>query len=64
MDKVAFKEFVVEIVRRIDADPGFKALPWRWVVDRPLGLLPSSGPQHFNVQRRLISERAHRTFRA
>jgi hypothetical protein len=29
MDKVAFKEFVVEIVRWIDADPGFKALPWR-----------------------------------
>jgi putative transposase len=37
MDKAAFKEFVVEIVRRIDADPGFKVLPRRWVVERTFG---------------------------
>jgi hypothetical protein len=49
MDRAAFKEFVVEIVRRIDADPGFKVLPRRWVVDQTFGLLPSSGRQH--VQR-------------
>ena len=27
MDKAAFKDFVVEIVRRIDNEPGFKVLP-------------------------------------
>ena len=31
MDKAAFKDFVVEIVRRIDNEPGFKVLPRRWV---------------------------------
>jgi transposase len=39
MDKAAFKDFVVEIVRRIDTEPGFKVLPRRWVVERTLGWL-------------------------
>jgi hypothetical protein len=30
MDKPAFKDFVVEIVRRIDHDPAFKVLPRCW----------------------------------
>ena len=34
MDKAAFLDFVIEIVRRIEADPGFKVLPRRWVVER------------------------------
>ena len=34
MDKAAFEDFVVEIVRRIDGEPGFKVLPRRWVVER------------------------------
>src|SRR5690606_31691660 len=37
MDKAAFKEFVVEVVRRIAGDPGFKVLPRRWVVERTFG---------------------------
>jgi putative transposase len=37
MDKAAFNDFVVEIVRRIDSDPGFKLLPRRWVVERTFG---------------------------
>ena len=37
MDKAAFKDFVIEIVRRIDDDPGFKVLPRRWVVERTFG---------------------------
>ena len=37
MDKAAFKDFVIEIVRRIDSDPGFKVLPRRWVVERTFG---------------------------
>ena len=37
MDKAAFLDFVVEIVRRIDQDPGFKVLPRRWVVERTFG---------------------------
>jgi putative transposase len=37
MDKAAFLEFVIEIVRRIDAEPGFKVQPRRWVVERTFG---------------------------
>jgi putative transposase len=39
LDKAAFLDFVVEIVRRIDGDPGFKVLPRRWVVERTVGWL-------------------------
>jgi transposase len=34
MDKAAFEDFVIEIVRRIDSEPGFNVLPRRWVVER------------------------------
>jgi transposase len=37
LDKAAFLDFVVEIVRRINAEPGFKVLPRRWVVERTFG---------------------------
>jgi putative transposase len=37
MDKAAFKDFVIEIIRRIDGEPGFKVLPRRWVVERTFG---------------------------
>ena len=37
MDKAAFLDFVVEVVRRIDMEPGFKVLPRRWVVERTFG---------------------------
>lgn len=37
MDKAAFKDFVIEILRRIDEEPGFKVLPRRWVVERTFG---------------------------
>jgi putative transposase len=37
MDKAAFLDFIVEIVRRIDHEPGFKVLPRRWVVERTFG---------------------------
>jgi len=37
MDKAAFLDFTVEIVRRTDA--GFKILPRRWVVERSFGWL-------------------------
>lgn len=37
MDKAAFKDFVIEVVRRLDAEPGFKPLPRRWVVERTFG---------------------------
>jgi transposase len=30
-------DFVVEIVRRLDAEPGFKVLPRRWLVERTFG---------------------------
>ena len=37
LDKAAYRDFTIEIVRRIDGEPGFKVLPRRWVVERPFG---------------------------
>jgi transposase len=37
MDKAAFLDFVIEIVRRTDKEAGFKILPRRWVVERTFG---------------------------
>lgn len=37
MDKAAFLDFTVEIVRRTDREPGFKVVPRRWVVERTFG---------------------------
>jgi len=37
MDKAAFLDFVIEVVRRMDREPGFKVLPRRWVVERSFG---------------------------
>src|ERR1700712_3399488 len=37
LDKAVFRDFVLEIVRRSDKDPGFKVLPRRWVVERTFG---------------------------
>ena len=39
LDKAAFLDFVVEVVRRTDTDPGFKVIPRRWVVERSIGWL-------------------------
>jgi transposase len=39
LDKAAFLDFVVEVVRRTDTDPGFKVIPHRWVVERSIGWL-------------------------
>jgi len=37
MDKAAFLDFVIEVIRRIDTEPGFHVLPRRWVVERTFG---------------------------
>jgi putative transposase len=37
MEKAAFKDFVIEVVRRLDTEPGFRVLPRRWVVERTFG---------------------------
>jgi transposase len=42
MSKAAFLDFVIEIIRRIDGEPGFKVLPRRWVVERTFGWLERS----------------------
>lgn len=39
LDKARFLDFVVETVRRIDAEPGSKDFPHRWVVKRTFGWL-------------------------
>jgi transposase len=37
MDKAAFLDFIIKIVRRSDHEPGFKVLPHRWIVERTFG---------------------------
>ena len=37
MDAAAYRDFVLEIVRRTDKEPSFKVLPRRWVVERTFG---------------------------
>lgn len=37
MDAAAYRDFVLEIVRRTEKEPGFKVLPRRWVVERTFG---------------------------
>lgn len=37
MDKAAFLDFTVEIIRRSDTAKGFEILPRRWVVERTFG---------------------------
>ncbi len=37
MDKAAFLDFIVEIVRRSDPQSGFTVLPRRWVIERTFG---------------------------
>ena len=39
MDKAAFLNFMIEVIRRIDKEPGFTILPRRWVVERTFGWL-------------------------
>jgi len=38
MDKAALHEFFIEVVRRLDKEPGLK-VPRRWVVERAFGWL-------------------------
>ena len=37
LDKAAFRDLILEIVRRTDTEPGFKVLPRRRVVERTFG---------------------------
>ena len=37
MDKAAFLDFVIEVIRRSDGQKGFEVLPRRWVVERTFG---------------------------
>jgi transposase len=37
MDKAAFLDFTIEIIRRSDQSQGFQILPRRWVVERSIG---------------------------
>jgi putative transposase len=37
MAKAAFKDFVIEVIKRLGSEPGFKVLPRRWVVERTFG---------------------------
>jgi putative transposase len=37
MEAAAYRDFVLEIIRRTDKQPGFKVLPRRWVVERTFG---------------------------
>ena len=52
VDKAVLLDFVIEIVRSIDAEPCFKLLPGRWVVERTFGSM--------NRWRRLVRDHEHR----
>lgn len=39
LDKAAYLDFVIEVVRRLDTEPGFRVLRRRWVVERSFGWL-------------------------
>lgn len=39
MDRAAYLDFTVEIVRRIDTEQGFNVVPRRWGVERTFGRL-------------------------
>lgn len=39
MDKAVFLDFVIEVVRRLGKQAGFRVLPRRWVVERTFGWL-------------------------
>ncbi len=60
MDAAAYRDFVLEIVRRTDAEPGFKVLPRRWVVERTFGWmtrwrrLVRDYEQHLDVSEAMI----------
>jgi transposase len=51
MDKAAYLDFVIEIIKRSDKTKGFEALPRRWVVERTFGWLMK--------QRRLVRDYEH-----
>jgi transposase len=52
MDKAAYLEFVLEIIRRSDQQKGFEVLPRRWVVERTFGWMTR--------WRRLVRDYEHR----
>lgn len=60
LDAAAYRDFVLEIVRRTDAEPGFKVLPRRWVVERTFGWmtrwrrLVRDCEQHLDVSEAMI----------
>jgi transposase len=37
MDKAAFLDFTIEIIKRSDTAQGFKGVPRRWFVERTFG---------------------------
>lgn len=57
MDKAAFLDFVVEIVRRSDRAAGFDVIPLRWAVERTFGWMVRWRRLHPDYERRLdVSE--------
>jgi transposase len=58
MDKAAFEDFVIEIVRRIDSEPGFNVLPRRWVVERTFAWMTRWRRLVRNYERRIDVSKA------
>ena len=58
MDKAAYLDFVVEIIRRSDDQKGFQVLPRRWVVERTFGWLTRWRRLNRNYEHSLASSRA------
>lgn len=53
MDKAAYLDFVVEVIRRRDGAKGFEVLPRRWVVERTFGWITRWRRLVRNYERRI-----------
>ena len=58
MDKAAFRDFTIQVVKRSDAAVGFEVIPRRWVVERTFAWMIALAPPRARLRR------AHRLFRS
>lgn len=58
MDKPAYRDFVVEIIRRCDGQQGFQILPRRWVVERTFGWMIRWSRHVRDYEKRIDASRA------
>src|SRR5208282_3715981 len=58
MDKAAFRDFTIQIIKRSDAAMGFEVIPRRWVVERTFAWMTRLASPGARLRK------AHRLFRS